>query len=166
MWHSAFITLHAASGVVSFIAGCTALRRGTLFQTYLWSLAGMALFLALAIAAEWGVLGTPLRVLFSAFVALTGFMMWRADQARRIRPTATTTFTASYVGHVGFTLVALLDAFVVIAVLNAGAPGWLVATAGVLIAVAGHFMLRATRRRLVPGADMGLFGAPHGVTPT
>jgi hypothetical protein len=153
MWHSAFITLHAASGVVSFVAGCTVLRRGTLFRTYLWSLAGMALFLALAIAAEWGTLGTALRVLFSAFVVLAGFMVWRADQARRIRPTAATGPSATYVEHVGFTLVALFDAFVVIAVLNAGGPAWLVATGGVLIAVAGHFALRTARSRLVPSAS-------------
>ena len=49
----------------------------------------------------------------------------------------------------GFTLVALFDAFVVILVLDLGAPGWLVAAAGVLIAVAGHLALRAVRERLI-----------------
>jgi hypothetical protein len=45
-------------------------------------------------------------------------------------------------------LIALFDAFVVITVLNAGAPVWLVVASGVLIAVAGHFALRATKRVL------------------
>lgn len=149
MWHTVFIAVHAVAGVVAFVTGCVALRRGTLFGTYLWSMAAMALFLALAVAAEWGVLPAPLSVLFSAFVVLAGYMVWRAAQARRIRPTTATGPSAAYVEHIGFTLVALFDAFAVIAVLNAGAPGWLVATAGVLIAVAGHFALLATRSRLV-----------------
>lgn len=151
MWHTVFITLHAVTAVVALVAGCIALPRGTLFGTYRWSLATMALFLTLAIAAEWEELNTPLRVLFTAFVVLTGFMMWRAAQAGRIRPTRAAAPSAAYVEHVGFTLVALFDAFAVIAVLNSGAPGWLVAGLGVLIAVAGHFVLRATRSRLVPG---------------
>lgn len=72
--------------------------------------------------------------------------MWRAAQARRIRPTAGQGPPPDrYLDHVGFTLVALFDAFIVVAVLNLGAPGWLVATAGVGIAVAGHFVLRAVR---------------------
>lgn len=151
MWHTVFITMHAVTAVVAFVAGCIALPRGTLFGTYLWSMAAMALFLALAVVSEWGVIAMPLSVLFAAFVALAGYMVWRGAQARRIRPTEATGPSARYVEHIGFTLVALFDAFAVIAVLNAGAPGWLIAVAGVLIAIAGHFTLRATRSRLVPG---------------
>ncbi len=83
------------------------------------------------------------RVLFTGFVMLGLFMVWRAGQARRMRPSGSAGPSVRYVAHVGFTLVALFDAFIVIAVLNGGAPGWLVVTAGVLVAVAGHFVLRA-----------------------
>ncbi|MPZ64874.1 MAG: hypothetical protein GEU83_04960 [Pseudonocardiaceae bacterium] len=150
MWHTVFITVHAVAGGVAFVAGCVALPRGALFGTYLWSMAVMALFLALAVATEWGVIPMPLSLVFAALTVLAGYMVWRAAQARRIRPTARTGPSTRYVAHIGFTLVALFDAFAVITVLNAGAPGWLVAAAGVLIAVAGHFVLRAARSRLVP----------------
>jgi hypothetical protein len=76
-------------------------------------------------------------------------MVWRADQARRIRPSDSAGPSARYVGHVGFTLISLFDAFTVVLVLDLGAPGWLVAAAGVLIAVAGSFVLGAIRERLV-----------------
>lgn len=164
MWHTIFITVHAVAGGVAFVAGCVALPRGALLGTYLWSMAVMTLFLALAVATEWGVVALPLSLVFAALTVLAGYMVWRAAQARRIRPTEATGPAARYVEHIGFTLVALVDAFAVIAVLNAGAPGWLVAAAGVLIAVAGHFVLRATRSRLVPTRAAGTArpaGAAH-----
>ncbi|MQA15434.1 MAG: hypothetical protein GEV09_15055 [Pseudonocardiaceae bacterium] len=165
MWHTTFIALHAATAVVALVSGAVALWRPTWFGTYLWSLAGMALFLVLAIGAGWGEIDMPLRLLFSAFVVLAAFMVWRAAQARRIRPSGSMGPSASYVEHIGFTLVALFDAFAVIAVLNSGAPGWMVATIGVLIAVAGHFVLRATRSRLVTGRVSGSHTVGAGRNP-
>ena len=150
MWHTIFIALHAATGLISLVAGCVALRRGALFSTYLWSMVGMTLFLVLAVAAEWSTLQTPARLLFSAFAVLAGVMVWRAAAAGRMLPIGADGPPGPYVDHIGFTLVALFDAFAVIAVLNAGAPGWLVVASGVGIAIAGHFVLRAVRRRLVP----------------
>lgn len=149
MWHSIFIAVHAVTGGIALLAGCVAIGRRALFGTYLWSLVAMELFLVLAIAAEWAVIDATARVLFAAFAVLGLFMLWRADQARRIRPSSPAGLSASYFAHVGFTLVALFDAFIVILVLNLGAPGWLVAAAGILIAVAGHVVLRAVRERLV-----------------
>ncbi len=149
MWHTIVIATHALAAGVALFAGCIAIRRGTLFGTYLWSLVVMEAFLVLAIAAEWSVTDVIGRVLFAAFALLGLFMVWRADQARRIGPGGSAGPSANYVAHVGFTLVALFDAFIVILVLDAGAPVWLVATAGVLIAVIGHFALRAVHERLV-----------------
>jgi hypothetical protein len=146
MLHTVLITLHAVAGVVAFVAGCVALRNGTLFATYLWSLVATILLVALAVAEEWGSLDGAARVLFVAFVALGGLMVWRAARARRTRPAPGQGPPSDrYLDHVGFTLVALFDAFLVVAVLNLGAPGWLVATTGVGIAVAGHFVLRAVK---------------------
>ncbi len=151
MWHTVFIAVHAAAGTLAFVAGCLALRRGTLFGTYLWSLVAMVVFLALAVTVEWSLLDTATRLIFTGFVALSGFMLWRAARARSIRP-ASAGPSSRYVEHVGFTLVALLDAFLVVAALNLGAARWVVATVGVLVAAAGHVVLRAGRDRLVPGA--------------
>lgn len=161
MWHTIFITVHAVTGGIALLAGCVAIARRALFGIYLWSLVAMQVFLILALAVEWTVIDGAARVLFGALAVLGLFMLWRADQARRIRPNGSAGPSASYVGHVGFTLVALFDAFIVILVLDLGAPGWLVAAVGVLIAVAGHFVLRAVRERLV-----GSTGDQRGVSLT
>ena len=109
----------------------------------------MVVFLALAVTAEWSRLDAATRLVFTGFVALGGFMLWHAACARSIRP-ASAGPSPRYVEHIGFTLVALLDAFLVVAVLNLGASGWVVAAVGLLVAGAGHFVLRAVRDRLVP----------------
>ncbi|MEV4314231.1 hypothetical protein [Actinocrispum sp. NPDC049592] len=137
MWHTVFVALHATTGVVALAAGSVALRAGRLFTTYLTALVGMTLFLVLALIAEWGEIGTTARVLFAAFAVLAGIMVVRALMARRITPG-----TVPYVKHVGFTLVSLLDAFLVVTVLNMGAPVWLVVVTGVVIGVAGGVVLR------------------------
>ncbi len=149
MWHTIFITVHAVAGGIALLAGCVAIGRRTLFRTYLWSVVAMEVFLVLAIAEAWATIGVATRVLFAAFAALGVYMVWRADQARQSQPSGSAGPSTAYVAHVGFTIVALFDAFIVILVLDIGAPGWLVAAAGVLIAVAGHFALRAVRERLV-----------------
>jgi hypothetical protein len=150
VWHTVFIVLHAAFGVISFAAGLVAIRSGNLFPVYLWSLVGTIVFLVLPVGAEWNQLEQALRLLFVAFIVLGGFMLWRAAMAARIRPAGPSERTAPYVAHVGFTLVALFDAFIVITVLDMGASGWLVAASGVAFAIAGHFVLREAKRRLVP----------------
>lgn len=149
MWHTSFIAAHAVAGGIAFVTGCVTLARRVLFGTYLWSLVAMEALLALAIAADWATIDTAARILFIVFCLVGVLMIWRADQARRIRATESAAPSASYVAHVGFTLVALFDAFVVIVVLDAGAAIWLVTAVGILVAVAGHFVLRTVGERLV-----------------
>jgi hypothetical protein len=50
----------------------------------------------------------------------------------------------------GFTLVALLDAFVVIGALDLGAPGWLVGLVAIAVAAMGHAWITRLKRRLMP----------------
>lgn len=151
MLHSTFIALHALAGTVAFAAGCVALRRGRGFPVYLWSMIAMTVFLVLAVVSEWNLLDSTTSAVFAAFVVLAGFMLWRAVRARSLRPAPSAAGpSVAYFEHIGFTLVALFDAFVVVSVLNAGAPGWLVAAVGVAIGIAGHFVLVAVRARLVP----------------
>src|SRR2546430_11536434 len=69
-----------------------------------------------------GSLSTGGRVGFLAFLALGAYMVWRAAQARGLWPPSTAEASRESIGHLGFTLVALLDAFVVISVLDLGAP--------------------------------------------
>jgi hypothetical protein len=142
MWHTVLIATHAGAGGIALLAGCVTIARRALFGVYFGALVAMEVFLVLAVAVDWAAIGTSARILFGAFALLGLFMVWRANQARRMP------LGRGYVEHVGFTLVALFDAFIVILVLNLGAPVWLVAGSGILVAVAGHVVLRAVHRRL------------------
>lgn len=148
MWHTAFIALHAALGVVAFGAGVAALTRRRPFGFYLWSLAGMAIALVLAVAAEWEVLDAASRILFAALITLAAYMVWRGFRARATRPTPAEPPSAGYLDHVGFTLVGLADAFIVVSVFRLGVPGPAVAVIGVGIAIAGHLFLRRLSGKL------------------
>jgi hypothetical protein len=143
MWHTILIAAHAIAGTVALLAGLVAHRGRALFDTYLWSLVATIALLAAAVFEEWGRLGGAARALFIAFVVLGGVMVWLAATARRLPARS-----PAYVDRVGFTLVALFDAFVVITVLNLGAPVALVVASGVVVAVAGHFVLRATKHEI------------------
>lgn len=150
MWHMILISAHAVAATAALIAGLVALPRARLFGVYLWCLVAMEVFLVAAIAVEWSVNVGTTRVIFSALAALGAVVVWRGLRARRVRTRDDAGPTARYFESVGFTLVALVDAFLVIAVLNAGAPGWAVAATGALVAAIGHVVLRVGRRRLVP----------------
>jgi hypothetical protein len=147
MLHTLLISLHAASGFVAFTAGCLAIRRRSFFPVYLWSLASLLVFLVLAVATDWPQLDPVARILFAAFVAFGGVMVWQALQARHKLPEPHARPTAAYLDHLGFTLVALFDGFVVILALDVGGAAWMAAVAGVLGAVAGHLALRALKAR-------------------
>jgi hypothetical protein len=140
VWHTIFIALHATAGVAALAAGAITLRGGRFFDVYLGSLIVMTVSLVAAIGVEWAAIDTVARVVFSAFTVLAGVMIWQATRARQLPPGS-----ATYIEHIGFTLISLFDAFVLVAVLNAGAPIWLVVGAGVVIAVAGHYVLRWTK---------------------
>jgi hypothetical protein len=140
MWHTVLIGLHAITGTIALLAGCLAHGGRALFRTYLWSLVATVVFLGAAVVEEWARLDALTRGLFGAFVVLGLVMVWLAFDARRLPAPS-----PGYVDRVGFTVVALFDAFAVITVLNAGAPVVLVVAAGVVVAVAGHFVLRAVK---------------------
>jgi hypothetical protein len=140
MWHTVLIGLHAVSGTLALLTGCLAHRGRALFGIYLWSLVATVAFLGAAVVEEWPRLDTLSRGLFGAFTVLGLVMVWLAVDARRLPAPS-----PRYVDRVGFTVVALFDAFVVITVLNTGAPVAVVVGAGVVVAVAGHFVLRAVK---------------------
>lgn len=149
MLHTVAIVIHASTGALAFAVGLLALQRARWFRTYLVFLWAMALSLVVAVVDEWGALGMATRVIFTGLIVLAAAMLVRAELARRNRPDQSGGPSARYVEHLGFTLVSLFDAFVVVSVLNAGAPGAVVALAGVLVGVAGHFAIGAARRALV-----------------
>ncbi|MGH3566183.1 MAG: hypothetical protein ACRDRH_09155 [Pseudonocardia sp.] len=156
MWHTVFITLHAASGIVAFVAGLAALPLGRFFATYRWSLVAMVGFLLLAIAAGWAETESGAVAVLGALLALAAVMVGRSERAARMLPAHTGGPTVAYVHHVGFGLVGLFDAFWVVTLLRVGLPGWMVVGAGVGIAVGGHLILTAPASRVASSRRLPL----------
>jgi len=129
-----FIALHAATAGMALISGLFVRRRPRWFATYYWSLVAMVVFLVAGIAADIGARQPGVLVIDAALVALAGFMVWRAEQFRRLADHR----SQRSAEHVGFTVVALVDAFVVVTLVGLGLPGWLVAVVGAGIAIIGH----------------------------
>ena len=147
MVHTLLISLHAASGLVAFAAGCLAIRRRSWFPVYLWSLVSLLVCLVLAVAIDWPGLDPVARILFSVFLAFGGVMAWQALEARRRLPQPHAVPSAAYLDHLGFTLVALFDGFLVILALDLSGTAWMAAVTGGLGAVGGHLALRAVKAR-------------------
>lgn len=152
MWqlvHLFLISVHAAAGGTAFLVGLVAMRRpGTLVRTFTGTITVMALAVAAAVAAAWPNLGTTSRVVSAAFVVLAGYMVWRALAAVRIAHRRAGEIPERYYDLLGFDLVALFDAFVVIALLDLGVPTWGLVLAGVGVAVPSHVtLLRQAARR-------------------
>ncbi|MGI8428956.1 MAG: hypothetical protein ACR2OB_06545 [Solirubrobacteraceae bacterium] len=160
--HAALIALHAIAGLTALVVGGVATRRVSFFGTYFWSLTACILLLAGVIAGDWSDLDASSRALFTAFVALGVYMIWRATQALRLLPTMSDQLSSRYLDHLGFTLVALLDAFIVIVVLGLGGPPWLLVSTGGLIAAGAHRTIITLKRRLTPATSapghQGSFG--------
>lgn len=155
--HAVLITLHAVTGTVALLAGCVAHRHRVYFEVYLWSLVATVAALAATVVEEWTRLDGVSRALFTVFGVLGLVMLVLAFAARRLPAPS-----PAYLDRVGFTLVALLDAFIVIAVLNLGVPVALVVAVGVVVAVAGHFALRAAKSSVADrAAGAGETLVPH-----
>lgn len=146
------IAVHAGAGLVSLVTGLMAARSGQLFVVYLGALIVMVAGLAAAVAAGWPEFDMAAKVLFSAFIGLALVMVWLGLRAREAKPAPGERPSAAYLDRIGFTLVALADAFVVILVLDLGAPIWAVVASGVVIGVAGHFAIRSAKAQLTPVA--------------
>jgi hypothetical protein len=119
--HTAMIVLHAAAGVLAFVAGCLVLRppdagprAQRLFQVYLVSLGSMVVFLVGAMAAHWRELGTTEQVVYGGLLLLGLFMVWRAMAAGSVLRRRGDGWRLPYMEHVGFTLIALWDGFVIV----------------------------------------------------
>jgi hypothetical protein len=150
MWHSALVSLHAVGGLLALVAGSLALRRPSNLDTYFWSLVACIAFAVAAVAADWSALEAGSRGLFAALSALGALMVWRAAQARRIAASSRPQRSPRELDHLGFTLVALLDAFIVIGALDLGAPPWLLGVVAVAVAAIGHLWITRLKSRLVP----------------
>ena len=149
MWQTIFLAAHAVTATTALIIGIVTVLRSRLFGTYLGSLVAMETFLVLAVSVQWSAYSWPARAAFGALAALGGVVVWQGLLAWQSRPPDGATLSVRYFEHAGFTLVALVDGFLVVTVLDTGAPGWAVAATGVVVALAGHFALRVGRRWII-----------------
>jgi hypothetical protein len=147
MVYTVLISAHAAAGLISFTAGCLALTRRSYFTVYFWSLVLLVVFLTAALALDWSRLNTILHAVFTGLLALGGYMVWRATQARRLQETTSHQQLAHRIDHIGFTLIALFDGFVIIAALDLGAPAWLAVVVAIAGVAVGHIAIRTLKIR-------------------
>jgi hypothetical protein len=152
MAHTVLIALHALAGVVCFAAGVLSLPLSTTaswrFRTYAIALAALLVFMAAVVALDWPDLDTGTRIVFLALSGLGGYMVWRVVHAKALLDRRGDQWRPRYLDDVGFTLIALFDGFAIIAALDLGAPGWLVALIAVAGVVVGHLTLRHVKARL------------------
>ena len=149
------IVLHTLAGLLAFSFGCAVIRppedtRGVRFRIYLGSLVALVVFLVAAIGSHWPDLATMPRVIYIALTGLGLFMVWRAWRAR-----TAPVQDERYVEHVGFTLIALFDGFVIVSAIDLDAPVWLVfviAVAGVLVGRRAIDRVKATVRVATAGS--------------
>jgi len=147
MLHTALISAHAASGIAAFLFGILALRLPTrgisiALRSYLGALGLMVLLLFLVVALDWPQLDPLARSLYAALTALALYTGWRGWQALRTSRHRVGAWQASYIDHIGFTLITLFDGFVIVGALDLGAPLWSVILLGVLGVLVGLLGVR------------------------
>ena len=157
MLHDILIAAHALSGVSAFILGVLVLRQprvgvAPIFRFYLGSLWSMILFLIAVVATDWSALDSTKRVLFVALVALAVYMGWRGWHALLDLGRDDAHERNHYVDDIGFTLISLFAAFVIVGALDVGSPVWLVVVVGGLGVVVGvRGLIWAKKREVYAG---------------
>jgi hypothetical protein len=153
--HNVLIMLHAATAAISFFTGCFlifSLRQTSnqrLFSLYLWSLVGMLILLIGAMLVYWNSYSDTERIVFLILLGLGMFMLYRAQNASRLLKARENDWKLGYIEHIGFTLISLFEGFVIVTVLNAGSPGWLVAVLAILGVLVGRWAIGLTQRNVL-----------------
>jgi hypothetical protein len=139
MFRDILIGTHAAAGTAAFAAGVVLVaqiaraRETRLFGLYLAGLALLAATAGALVGSDWLTFEAPLKIAFVALVVLAAAMLAAGSRARRLTRQRRPGWRRGSVAAVGFTLISLFAGFVIIASMDAGAPGW----AAAVIAVAG-----------------------------
>jgi Ca2+/Na+ antiporter len=157
MVHEILIILHATSAVLcfvfgyfTFLPGLTHDSRRRLFGYYLLMLIAMIIFLGGAILSHASQLDRIQRVAFSGLFLLSLYMLLRGVQARAALFAQHDNWFPRYADHIGFTLIALFEGFIIVGGIDLGAPGWLTAAVAVLGVIAGGRVVRRIQAQWTP----------------
>jgi hypothetical protein len=144
------IWIHTVAALLALVAAVACWRTGRARSVLIGATGVMTLALVPALVLDWGDLAVAARIVFAALLVLAGVMTLRAARVGR-RPGA----LARDLDDLGFLVIALVDAFLVISALRLGVPPWGLAAVGVGVAAAGHVTLgRLRARRLAGQPDM------------
>ena len=108
----------------------------------------MALLLEGAIVAYWNKNSDIERAVFPGLLGLALFMLFRAWGAGVVIATQQKNWKLGYVEHIGFTLISLFEGFIIVAGLDLGFPGWLVAIVAIAGLLAGRWWITSLKRRV------------------
>jgi hypothetical protein len=150
------IAAHAASAVIAFTLGVgLAARRGrhpAQALSYLIALALMAVFVTTAVILDWHALTPAIRGIFTALLALAAYTVWRGYRARGKLAVGGASLPGA-LDDLGFTLIALFTAFVVVLANDLGGPVWLVVALGVLAVAVGRRLTGLIKARRLRQED-------------
>jgi hypothetical protein len=153
---AALLTLHAGGALVALVVGVSmlwAVARHRPPAGFGWYYAGVvvtAATLVPTVLLDWPTLAGTTRVAFAALCVLAVVLVVEADRARRSLPPAAARLSpirsARFVDSVGFTAIALLDAFAVVTALGMGAAGWVIGVVAGLVVVVTSPLVTLTRQ--------------------
>lgn len=154
LWWTAIVA-HTVCGVIAFTVGFAALRRDTVRRhrwipaAVQWMILGLVVFMAAAILSHWSDLDTASRITFSGLCVLGLYILWRSRRAVRSASQWLDHGRSSYVGDIGFVLISLFNGFVIVAAIDPGAPGWLVAVLAIAAIIVGHTIVATAKARTI-----------------
>jgi uncharacterized membrane protein len=119
-----------------------------LFSLYAWFLIGLVVFLAGAMLVYWTQYSRIERILFPGLFGLGLYMLYRAHSAHHLLANRQGNWKQAAIEHNGFTLILLLEGFIIVMVLNSGGPGWLVALFAILGIVLGRRAIGSAQQRV------------------
>lgn len=151
--HAILVSAHALAGIFSFVIGCAIIfsrkhffdRRS--FSLYLWCLTAMVVFLAGAILIWWAEYTMVEHVAFSGLFILAVYMAYRAFEAHSLVKTQRINRKSVYLDHIGFTLIALFEGFLIVTAINLRSPKWLIALIAVVGVIAGRWTVGMAANR-------------------
>ena len=154
--HTFLIILHTITATISFFAGLyivSYIRRwyyDWLFITYLWNLVAMAATLVGVVAWDWSSLALANQITYVALSMLAFYTVYHGFVARHKHLYRYTGWRLDFIDDVGFTLISLFDAFLIVGAMDLHLPVWVVVLIGIVGIVLGwQWLLYIKERYLV-----------------